>query len=112
MSEKSVYRIPLKYLVDIGLVNLPTEFNIKMTFNLENGLGKLFETKAKLANVGGKAAPLSGTLPYASVYFYAIPYEQIKLSDTFQKYITKIINSKRVLRTGIKPTPPFKNRTK
>ena len=109
LSEKKVYRIPLKYLVDIGLVNLPTEFNVRLTFNLEKGLGKLFETRKKISNTtAGKAAALPTTVPDANVYFYAIPYiqyEQIKLNDTFQKYVKKIINSKRVLRTGIKPSP-------
>ena len=48
------------------------------------------------------------TEPDPNVYFHAIPYlqyEQIKVNDTFNKYITKAIQSKRVLRTGIKPTP-------
>ena len=41
-------------------------------------------------------------------FFHAIPYlqyEQIKLNDTFNKYITKAIQSKRVLRAGVKSTP-------
>ena len=109
LSENKVYRIPLKYLVDIGLVNLPTEFNINLTFNLEKTMGKLFETRKKIPNTtAGRAAALPTTVPDKSVYFYAIPYiqyEQIKLNDTFQKYVKKTINSKRVLRTGIKPTP-------
>ena len=35
LFDQKVYRIPLKYLVDIGLINLPTEFNVKFTFNLK-----------------------------------------------------------------------------
>ena len=35
LSLTKVYRIPLRYLVDVGLVNFPTAFNIKYTFNLE-----------------------------------------------------------------------------
>ena len=109
LYDQRVYRIPLKYLVDIGLVNLPTELNIKLTFNLEKSAGKLFETRKKLPNLaGGAAARLPTTAPDASPYFYATPYlqyEQLTLSETFHKYISKIINSKRVLRTGIKPTP-------
>ena len=109
LHDQRVYRIPRKYLVDIGLVNLPTEFNIKLTFNLEKTAGKLFETREKLANLaGGAAARLLITAPDTSPYFYATPYlqyEQLTLSETFHKYISKIINSKRVLRTGIKPTP-------
>ena len=40
LHDQKVYRIPLKYLVDIGLVNLPTEFNVKSTFNLEKTAAK------------------------------------------------------------------------
>ena len=109
MSKKKVYRIPLKYLVDIELVNLPTAFNVKFVFNLEKTLAKLFESKAKIANTAaGAAGLLPTTAPDTNVFFHAIPYlqyEQIKLNDTFNKYITKAINSKRVLRTAIKATP-------
>ena len=40
LHDQKVYRIPLKYLVDIGLVNLPTEFKVKSTFNLEKRAAK------------------------------------------------------------------------
>ena len=93
LSEQRVYRIPLKYLVDIGLVNFPTEFNVKFTFNLEKTASKLFESKTKIANTAaGAAAPLPTTEPDASPYFYATPYlqyEQLTLSETFHKYISK-----------------------
>ena len=41
------YRILLRYLVDLGLVNLPTSFDTKLIFNLEQKSSKLFESKAK-----------------------------------------------------------------
>ena len=109
LFAQKYYRVPLKYLVDIGLVNLPTEFNIKLTFHLERNASKLFETKEKLPNTtAGAAAALPTDAPDASPYFFATPYlmyEQLTLSETFHKYISKIINSKRVLRTGIQKTP-------
>ena len=109
LSKTKVYRIPLKYIVDLGLVNLPTEFDTKIIFNLEQNLLKLFESKAKIANtVTGAAAPLPTTAPDANIFYHAAPYiqyEHIKLNDTFDKYINKALRSKRVLRTGIKPTP-------
>ena len=109
LFTQKYYRVPLKYLVDIGLVNLPTEFNIKLTFNLERNASKLFETKEKLPNTAaGAAAALPTDAPDASPYFFATPYlmyEQLTLSETFHKYISKIISSKRVLRTGIQKTP-------
>ena len=109
LSQTNIYRIPLKYLVDLGLVNLPTEFDVKFIFNLEKNTSKLFESKKKIANLTtGTAVPLPTDAPDADVHYYDAPYlqyEQIKLSDTFDKYVSKALRSKRSLRTGIKPTP-------
>ena len=109
LSSLRTYRIPLRYLVDLGLVNLPTAFDVKFIFHLEQKLGKLFESKAKLANrTGGAAAALPTTDPDAKVYFSSTPYiqyETFKLNDTFDAYLRKALQSKRVLRTGIKPSP-------
>ena len=58
--------------------------------------------------MGTAAASLPTGQPDANVYWHAapyIPYAQIKLNDTFNKYITKALQSKKVLKTGIKPTP-------
>ena len=108
MSKTKVYKISLRYLVDLGLVNMPTAFDTKILFNLEQNLGRLFESRKKLPNVGTAAAALTTGSPDANVYWHAAPYIQyahIKLNNTFNKYITKALQSKRVLRTGIKPTP-------
>ena len=109
LSEIKVCRIPLRYLVDLGLVNMPTAFNTKIFIHLEQTLSKLFESKAKLPNTAtGAAAALPTTQPDANIYFSSMPYlqyAQIKLNDTFNKYKTKALQLKRVLRTGIKPTP-------
>ena len=109
LQNVKTYRIPLRYLVDLGLVNLPTSFDTKLIFNLEQKLSKLFECKAKLPNkAGGGAADLATTDPDANIYWNSIPYiqyELVKLNDTFDAYLRKTLQSKRVLRTGIKPTP-------
>ena len=108
LQNLKTYRIPLRYLVDLGLVNLPTSFDTKLIFNLEQKLNKLFESKAKLANkADGGAADLPTTDPDANIYWNSIPYiqyELVKLNDTFDAYLRKALQSKRVLRTGIKPT--------
>ena len=86
LSTLKVYRKPLRYLVDLGLVNLPTAFDVKIVFNLEQKLSKLFESRDKLANVGAAAAPLPTGDPDANVYWHSTPYiqyAQIKLNDTF-----------------------------
>ena len=109
LKNVKTYRIPLRYLVDLGLVNLPTAFDTKLIFHLEEKLSKLFESKAKLANkAGGGAADLPTTDPDANIYFNStlyIQYELFKLNDTLDAYLRKALQSKRVLRTGIKPTP-------
>ena len=109
LSTARVYRIPLRCLVDVGLVNFPTAFNVKFTFNLEQNRNKLFETNGAVPNLAnGNAGAILTTQPDADIYFYNTPYlqyEQIKLNDMFNKYVTKALQSKRVLRTTIKPTP-------
>ena len=91
------------------MVNLPTSFDTKLIFNLEQKLSKLFESKAKLPNkTGGGDADLMTTDPDANIYWNSIPYiqyELVELNDTFDAYLRKALKSKRVLRTGIKPTP-------
>ena len=44
LQSVKTYRIPLRYLVDLGLVNLPTSFDTKLIFNLEQNLSKLFKS--------------------------------------------------------------------
>ena len=90
LSKTKVYRIPLRYLVDLGLVNMPTVFDTKIVFNLEQHLSRLFESRKKLGNVGTAAAPLPTGQPDANVYWHAAPYiqyAQIKLNDTFNKRV-------------------------
>ena len=86
LSKKKVYRIPLKYLVDIGLVNLPTAFNVKFVFNLEKTLAKLFESRAKIANTAAGAE-----LPYqlrpqmqTSIFTQSPIYNRNKLNLTIR----------------------------
>ena len=106
--QKQSLQNSLEYLLDVGLVNMPTVFDTKNVFNLEQNLSKLFESRKKLENFGSAAASLPTGQADANVYWHAAPYiqdAQIKLNDTFNKYITKALQSKRVLSTGIKPTP-------
>ena len=115
LSSVRVYRVPLRYLVDLGLANIPTSFDVKIIFNLEQKLSRHFESIAKLANpTATTVASLPTGDPDANIYWNSIlyiQYELVKLNGTFDKYITKALQSKRVLRTGINPTPyqkPYK----
>ena len=95
--------------MDVGLVNFPTAFNVKFTFNLAQNRNKLFETNGAVANIANRnAGAIPTAQPDADIYFYNTPYiqyEQIKLKNAFNKHITKALQLKRVLRTSIKPTP-------
>ena len=46
------YRIPLKYICDLGLVNTPIKFNTKWCLTFEINMQKLFESKTNLAADG------------------------------------------------------------
>ena len=75
LSTGRVYRIPLLYLVDVGLVNFPTVFNVKFTFNLEQNRNKLFETNGAVANLAnGNAGAIHTAQPDADIYFYNTSY--------------------------------------
>ena len=44
LKSEYVYRIPLKFLCDLGLVNQSFKFNTKYILTLETEMQKLFET--------------------------------------------------------------------
>ena len=47
------YRVPLKYIVDIGQVNTAIKFNTKWRITFETDLEKLFESKTDRGAAGG-----------------------------------------------------------
>lgn len=97
-----VYRILLRYLVDLGLVNRPIKFDTKFNFNCEANNTKLFESQVQ---------QVPTTQPDAKLIFQKtlyIKYEQIKLNDNFRKYIEASLKLKIILRTGIMPSPYLK----
>ena len=55
--------MPLRFLVDLGLVNFPIIFNTKYIFSLENNLSKLSETK----KTKKKQATLCEKCPYSEL---------------------------------------------
>ena len=48
LQNARVYRVPLRYLVDLGLVNIPTSCDVKMIFNLEQKLSRFLKVKQTL----------------------------------------------------------------
>ena len=100
LKNEYVYRIPLKFLCNLGLVNQCIKFNIKFTLMLETEINKLFETNAQNANppVNADAEIIMTSAPY-------IQYEQIELDSTFRAYLENTLIFQTYLRAGIQKTP-------
>ena len=102
LKSEYVYRIPLTFLCDLGLVNQCFNFNTKYILILKTEMQKRFET-----NVNQNAVALPRTVG-ADIFITGAPYimyEQLQLNDNFKTYLEGTMQSEQVLRTGIKPTP-------
>ena len=96
------YRIPLKFLCDIGFVKTPIKFNTKWRLTFETNMSRLFESKTNLA--AGAAYP--NTVD-AKLILESAPYllfHQFSLEDTYRAFEGAMI-SNQLLRTGIKYSP-------
>ena len=102
LKSEYVYRIPLKFLSDLGLVNQCFKFNTKYILTLDTEIQKLLE-----ANVNQNADALPTTVDADIVFIGAsyIMYKQFQLDDNFKTYLKGTMRSEHVLRTRIKPTP-------
>ena len=102
LKSEYVYRIPLKFPSDLGLVNQCFKFNTKYILTLETEMQKLLE-----ANVNQNAEALPTTVDADIVFTGAsyIMYKQFQLDDNFKTYLKGTMWSEHVLRTRIKPTP-------
>ena len=96
------YRIPLKYICNLGLVNQPIRFNTKWRITFEQDMQRLFESKTNQA-----AAGLPDTVD-AKIILKSTPYllyYQFKLDTNFRNYLETALVSESKLRTGIQRTP-------
>ena len=90
LQTEFYYRIPLRFLCSLGLLNEPVKFNTKWLFTFETNYQRLFESKAYQVNdalpdsVGTKIILMS--TPY-------ILYEQFKLDDNYETYFEGIMIS-------------------
>ena len=66
IKTENIYKIPLKFLSDLGLINFPFKFNTKFIFTLETNMNRLFESNAKLALILGTVD--------AEIIFTSTPY--------------------------------------
>ena len=97
------YRIPLKYICNLGLVNQPIRFNTKWRITFEQDMQRLFESKINQ----GAAAGLPDTVD-AKIILKSTPYllyYQFKLDTNFRNYLETALVSESKLRTGIQRTP-------
>ena len=99
IGTNNVYRIPLRFLVDLGFVNFPMKFDTKFVFTLKQK-SKLFQLRKKVTAVPND--------PDAQIIFNAAPfmqYQQLKLTDNLKKHLEVSLLSKQALRKGIKLSP-------
>ena len=115
-----VYRIPLKYICDIGKINFPTKIDMKIRLTLETDMKKLFESNKNLMGNPkmGKSATSAdpndyepdGTpqTPDVQIILLKAPtiqYKQLTLDTNFRQYLETILFSTKVLRMGVQKTP-------
>ena len=120
LKDRYVYRIPLKYICDIGKINCPTKIGMKIRLTLETDMKKLFESdKNHMGNPkSGKLAtstdpndfepdPTPPTPDVQIVLLKApmIQYEQLTLDKNFRQYLETILFSAKVLRMGVQKIP-------
>ena len=66
LFKKNYYRIPLGFLVDLGLINFAEKTDTKFLFTLERNMNKLFESKEKVTAIPDE--------PDALIQFHDTPY--------------------------------------
>ena len=97
------YRIPIKFLCDIGFVNTPIKFNTKWRLTFEINMQKSFESKTNQAAGAGYPDTVDAKIilelaPYLLFY-------QFSLEDTYRAYFEGAMISNQILRMGIKYSP-------
>ena len=104
LQNEFIYRTPLKFLYDVGLVNQHFEFNTNYILILETDMQNMFETNANQANnalsAGADAEMIITRTP-------CIQYEQFQLDDNFKMCLKGTLQPElqSVVRTRTKPTP-------
>ena len=100
LFEKHVYKIPLSMIIDLGLVNFAIKDDTKIIITLECDLNKLFESNKIVAAIPATPDVLINIYdrPYIS-------YQEIKLTETVDVYLSGNLRSETDLRQGVLPSP-------
>ena len=97
------YRIPLKFLCDIGFVSTPIKFNTKWRLTFETNMQRLFESKTNRTAAAGYPTSVDAKIILESAPY--LLFYQFSLEDTYRAYFERAMISNQVLRTGIKYSP-------
>ena len=103
IKNTKYYRILLKYLCNIGLVDQPIRFNTKWRLTFETNMQKLFESKANQAEAAGLPNNVDAKIILDSAPY--ILYYQFDLNDNFRTYQEGAMISENSLRMGLQRTP-------
>ena len=110
LKDKYVYRIPLKYICDIGKINFSTKIDMKIRLTLKTDMKKLFESDrnhmgnpktGKLAtstdpnDFEPDAIPPTPDLQIVLLKAPMIQYEQLTLDTNFRQYLETMLFSLR-----------------
>ena len=68
IADEYIYRIPLRYLSDIGKINFPTKIDYRIKLFLETDMNKLFESRKVLASTA-TVAPTKNIRDKARIRF-------------------------------------------
>ena len=118
LKDEYMYRIPLKYISNIGKINFPTKIDMKIRLTLETDMKKLFESDKNHTKVKNGKDPNSTDLsdfepdptpptPDIQIVLLKAPmiqYEQLTLDTNFRQYLETILFSAKVLRMGVQKT--------
>ena len=103
LKNEYVYRVPLRYFIDLGKINFPLKIDFRIKRHLETDLKKLFELRKVLAATAGLPSP-DAKIIFTKAPF--IQYEQLLLDKTFRQYLETIMVSKKwFLCMGAQNTP-------
>ena len=103
IADKYIYRIPLRYLSDIGKINFPTKIDYRIKLFLETDMNKLFESRKVLASTTTAAPSAEAEIIFTRAPF--VQYEQILLDKNFRQHLETIMVSKKIIRMGAQKTP-------
>ena len=99
VQEKENQKIPLMFLCNIGLVNLPLKLDTKLFgifFPLKKDMNKLFKYTKKIKTIPDA--------PNAQILWDDIPYfryQQIRLDNKFRMYYETVLLSKKVFQVDV-----------